>query len=80
MSARLKVPIPVTKNYNKQNQGIEAEVQRCNINTQSQLSRGATGKNWNDTYDKIKEFLPRQTSNNIHKKRLMTEQISHASR
>ncbi|MGC2430753.1 MAG: diacylglycerol kinase family protein [Nitrososphaeraceae archaeon] len=60
MSARLKVPIPVTKNYNKQNQGIEAKFNDVILILNPNSQGGATGKNWNDTYDKIKEFLPRQ--------------------
>jgi diacylglycerol kinase family enzyme len=60
VSARLKVPIPVTKNYNKQNQGIEAKFNDLILILNPNSQGGATGKNWNDTYDKIKEFLPRQ--------------------
>ncbi|MGB7675710.1 MAG: acylglycerol kinase family protein, partial [Nitrososphaeraceae archaeon] len=60
MSARLKVPIPVTKNYNKQNQGIEAKFNDVILILNPNSQGGATGKNWNDTYDKIKEFLPSQ--------------------
>jgi hypothetical protein len=60
VSARLKVPIPVTKNNNKQNQGIEAKFNELILILNPNSQGGATGKNWNDTYDKIKEFLPRQ--------------------
>jgi diacylglycerol kinase (ATP) len=60
VSARLKVPILVTKNYNKQNQGIEAKFNELILILNPNSQGGATGKNWNDTYDKIKEFLPRQ--------------------
>ncbi|MFI5424621.1 MAG: diacylglycerol/lipid kinase family protein [Nitrososphaerales archaeon] len=60
MSARLKVPIPVTKNNNKQNQEIEAKFNELILILNPNSQGGATGKNWNDTYDKIKEFLPSQ--------------------
>jgi hypothetical protein len=60
LSARLKVPVPLTKNNNKQNQGIEAKFNELILILNPNSQGGATGKNWNDTYDKIKEFLPRQ--------------------
>ena len=78
MSARLKVPLPVTKNNYKQNQGIEAKFNELILILNPNSQGGATGKNWNDTYYKIKEFLPRQHRISSQKK-LMTEQISHAS-
>ena len=51
----------MTKNTNnKQNHRIEANFNDLILILNPNSQGGATGKNWNDTYDKIKEFLPRQ--------------------
>ncbi|MGA8484435.1 MAG: acylglycerol kinase family protein [Nitrososphaeraceae archaeon] len=53
MSLTLKVPERPTKQGDNK---FDELILILNPNSQG----GATGKNWNDTYDKIKEFLPRQ--------------------
>ena len=44
MSARLKVPIPLTKNNNKQNQGIEAKFNELILILNPNSQGGADGK------------------------------------
>ena len=59
VSLRLKAPVSIIRNY-KQSGGIEAKFNDLILILNPNSQGGATGKNWNDTYTKIKEFLPKQ--------------------
>jgi diacylglycerol kinase (ATP) len=59
VSVRLKAPVSIIKNY-KQSAGIDSKFNDLILILNPNSQGGATGKNWNDTYAKIKEFLPRQ--------------------
>jgi diacylglycerol kinase family enzyme len=55
------VPLPVpVKTNNKQSPDIDSKFKDLILILDPNSQGGATGKNWNDTYDKIKEFLPKQ--------------------
>ena len=56
MSLSLKVPERPTKQGQKVDNKFDELILILNPNSQG----GATGKNWNDTYDKIKEFFPKR--------------------
>ena len=56
MSLTLKVPERPTRQGQKVDSKIDELILILNPNSQG----GATGKNWNDTYAQIKEFLPKQ--------------------
>ena len=56
MSLTLKVSERPTKQGQKVGSKFDELIFILNPNSQG----GATGKNWDTTYDKIKEFLPRQ--------------------
>ena len=57
MSLTLKLPNSISK---KQRQKVDNKFDELILILNPNSQGGATGKNWNDTYDKIKEFLPRQ--------------------
>ena len=57
MSLTLKLPNSISK---KQRQKVDNKFDELILILIPNSQGGATGKNWNDTYDKIKEFLPRQ--------------------
>jgi hypothetical protein len=59
VSVRLKAPVSIIKNY-KQSAGIDSKFNELILILNPNSQGGATRKNWNDTYAKIKEFLPRQ--------------------
>ena len=56
MSLTLKVPERPTRQGQKVDSKFDELILILNPNSQG----GATGKNWNDTYAQIKEFLPKQ--------------------
>jgi len=77
LSVRLKVPVSIIKNY-KQNPGIEAKFNDLILILNPNSQGGATGKNWNDTYAKLKNFF--QGNIKLYsQKRLMMVRLSHES-
>lgn len=59
MPSPLRVPIQLNIDKN-QSPNPESKFNELILILNPNSQGGATGKNWNDTYDKIKQFLPRQ--------------------
>lgn len=59
MSSQLKVPIQSNNDIN-QRTNIESKFNKLILILNPNSQGGATGKNWNETYEKIKEFLPKR--------------------